>query len=242
MARVAKASSTLAGRANVYSIVLIGALSIGLVLTTSSPIPFGLLLLILVPRLTNRYMSTFSGRAGERRVADYLQTLPESWLVYNDITLEAIVGRAQIDHLVLAPTGLILWETKNLRGLITARGQRWTQHLGSHRTEFYSPVNQALGHERVVRSFLAAHGLNAAVKSYVVFTNSGVRLSVPREVLGVTVATLDEIGQLTVAPMGRQMDDTLIQRLNDLILEGNRPSEGFVDRVARQLGRDRHLM
>lgn len=84
--------------------------------------------------------------------------MPPDWTILNDVNLVTATGKAQIDHIAVTPSGMLLFETKNHRGLITAKGRDWTQHLGRNRSRFYSPVNQALGHERLMRSSSANRG------------------------------------------------------------------------------------
>jgi len=117
------------------------------------------------------------GAVGERRVAQVLDRFPDGWFVFHDL----VVGRAQIDHLLVCPRGVYTLETKNLRGTIygNAEKPRWSQVLNRHTRNFYNPVKQAVGHSVVLRSFLREQGfLKAWVDTIVVFTHPQVRLKV----------------------------------------------------------------
>jgi hypothetical protein len=117
------------------------------------------------------------GAVGERRVAQVLDRFPDGWFVFHDL----VVGRAQIDHLLVCPKGVYTLETKNLRGTIygNAEKPRWSQVLNRHTRNFYNPVKQAVGHSVAVRSFLREQGfLKAWVDTIVVFTHPQVRLKV----------------------------------------------------------------
>ena len=63
-----------------------------------------------------RLRSFIKGAEGEEVVARILSFLPGTYTVFNDLQLDA--GPA-IDHLVVAPTGLFVIETKNWTGEIT---------------------------------------------------------------------------------------------------------------------------
>jgi hypothetical protein len=57
------------------------------------------------------------GAEGEEKVARTLAFLPASCTVFNDLQLEA--GGPAFDHIVLAPSGVFVIETKNWTGEIT---------------------------------------------------------------------------------------------------------------------------
>ncbi len=118
------------------------------------------------------------GAIGERRVAQVLDRFPDEWFVFHDL----VVGRAQIDHLIISPQGVYTLETKNYRGTIygNADKPRWTQVINNHhKTDFYNPVKQAVGHSVALRSFLREQGFPRVwVNSIVVFTHPQVQLKV----------------------------------------------------------------
>jgi len=117
------------------------------------------------------------GAVGERRVAQVLDRFPDGWFVFHDL----VVGRAQIDHIIVSPAGVYTLETKHYRGTIYGNADKptWSQVLNHHKTEFYNPVKQAVGHSVVLRSFLREQGFPRVwVKTIVVFTHPQVRLKV----------------------------------------------------------------
>lgn len=57
-----------------------------------------------------------SGAAGEKRVGLILEGLPDEFHVINDLP----IGRGNLDHVVVGPTGVYVIETKNWRGVIRA--------------------------------------------------------------------------------------------------------------------------
>jgi hypothetical protein len=60
------------------------------------------------------------GAAGERRTADRLATLPAGWVVLHDVRWP---GRrfANIDHVVVGPSGIFVIDSKNWSGRVTLR-------------------------------------------------------------------------------------------------------------------------
>lgn len=117
------------------------------------------------------------GAVGERRVAQVLARFPDDWVIFNDM----VVGRAQIDHIVVSPIGVYTIETKNYKGTIygNAKKQNWSQVINHHKTTFYNPVKQGIGHSVALSTFLAEHGFrNVWVNTIVVFAEPHVKLKV----------------------------------------------------------------
>lgn len=61
------------------------------------------------------------GAAGERIVAELLKQLPDDWFVLNDIHWPGR-SRANIDHVVIGPSGVFVIDAKNWSGAITIKG------------------------------------------------------------------------------------------------------------------------
>jgi hypothetical protein len=133
------------------------------------------------------------GAVGESRVAQVLARFPDDWFIFNDM----VVGRAQIDHIVVSPTGVYTIETKNYKGTIygNAEKQKWSQVINHHKTTFYNPVKQGIGHSVAVSKFLAENGFkNVWVDTIVVFTGPHVKLKVFSP--NVPVLYLSELGDI----------------------------------------------
>jgi hypothetical protein len=118
------------------------------------------------------------GAVGEGRVAAVLARLPDGWFIFHDM----VVGRAQIDHIVVAPAGVYTIETKNYTGTIhgNAEQQHWSQIINhQHKTKFYNPVKQGNGHSVALSTFLREQGFpHLWVNTIVVFSDPGVKLKV----------------------------------------------------------------
>ncbi len=117
------------------------------------------------------------GAVGESRVAQLLARFPDDWFIFNDM----VVRGAQIDHIVVAPTGVYTIETKNYKGTIygNAEKQKWSQVIDHHKTTFYNPVKQGIGHSVALSKFLEESDFKKVwVDTIVVFTEPSVKLKV----------------------------------------------------------------
>lgn len=137
----------------------------------------GVISIILGIALIRKGHKFHVGAVGESRVAKVLARFPDDWFIFNDMT----VGRSQIDHIVVSPVGVYTIETKNYRGTIygNAEKQKWSQVINHHKTTFYNPVKQGIGHSVALSKFLEECGLkNVWVNTIVVFTEPSVNLKV----------------------------------------------------------------
>jgi hypothetical protein len=117
------------------------------------------------------------GAVGESRVAQVLARFPDDWFVFNDM----VVVRAKIDHIIICPIGVYTIETKNYRGTIygNAEKQKWSQVIDHHKTTFYNPVKQGIGHSVALSKFLEENGFKKIwVNTIVVFTEPHAQLKV----------------------------------------------------------------
>ncbi|MDD4342611.1 MAG: nuclease-related domain-containing protein [Kiritimatiellae bacterium] len=122
------------------------------------------------------------GRRGERKMAERLaEQLADDHIILNDLDFRIAHERCQIDHLVVAPSGLYVIESKYWAGTLTGdvRDTQWTQIRSDGKTRIVkSPVLQV---ERQRRMFIA--GLTAKVPddriyALAVFTHPASRLRI----------------------------------------------------------------
>lgn len=117
-----------------------------------------------------------AGLKGEVEVARQLADgLDNSYYVYNDITVRSGFRRAQLDHLVVGPCGVVVLETKNWRGRIVgdAREKAWQQYRFSDSAprRLSNPLLQNQRHAQVISAFLRTSGLaDVPVIPLLVFT------------------------------------------------------------------------
>ncbi|MGE5305668.1 MAG: nuclease-related domain-containing protein [Alphaproteobacteria bacterium] len=65
----------------------------------------------------------YLGMRGELAVTKELKSLPDDYVLLNDLFLPN--GRGNIDHFLLGPNGLFVIETKNYSGNVKCDGDRW---------------------------------------------------------------------------------------------------------------------
>ncbi len=97
------------------------------------------------------------GEVGERLVACELAVL--GWPALHNVILAGARGRTvELDHVVRAPDGIVVLETKTDSGFIAggADAPRWTQHrAGGQQISFLNPAIQNLNHVRALERFIA---------------------------------------------------------------------------------------
>jgi hypothetical protein len=120
-----------------------------------------------------KYRIYNAGWEGEKRVAKLLSSkLSDDYFLINDLYLHNSGG--DIDHVVLAPSGVFVLETKNWSGDITCNGDIW-QRVGKGNFKG-SPSLQvkrnAAKIKRMIDSSPAFSSLDVWVEGLVVFTNN----------------------------------------------------------------------
>jgi hypothetical protein len=91
----------------------------------------------------------------------------------NHLTLPCQDGTTEIDHVLVARTGIFVIEAKHYSGTIEAWGDgpSWTQHLGPYTYQFQNPLRQNYKHVKAIEQVLdfvpTAH-----IHSLVVFTGT----------------------------------------------------------------------
>lgn len=113
------------------------------------------------------------GDAGEREVSSILHSLPQEYLVINNVIIpdqsEQIKDptktyTTQLDHVVVSPYGIFVIETKNYSGWISGseKAKKWKQTFKSSRGHyFYNPIKQNWGH-----TFALAERLNLDIRAF----------------------------------------------------------------------------
>ncbi len=96
-----------------------------------------------------------NGWIGEKVVAALLLRLPkDKYCVLNDVMIQTERRTSQIDHLIVSVFGIFVVELKNYKGWITGSeyGEKWTQNIYGHKSEFYNPLRQNFGHVKALAS------------------------------------------------------------------------------------------
>ncbi len=118
------------------------------------------------------------GKDGENKVSFILYSLPEDFLVLDDVIIPDQVTdpnkkfTTQIDHVVVSPFGIFVIETKNYSGWIFGKekSERWKETFKTTDGHFfYNPVKQNWGH-----AYALAEHLKLTIRVFkpiVVFSN-----------------------------------------------------------------------
>jgi hypothetical protein len=135
------------------------------------------LVLLLAPVVAfyyylRKYHLFSGGWEGEKQVAKLLSSsLSDDYYLINDLYLRA--GGGDIDHIVLAPSGVYVLETKNWSGRVSCNGDEW-QRAGKPNFNS-SPSRQVKRNAAKIQNIIDASPnlkrLDVWVEGLVVFTN-----------------------------------------------------------------------
>lgn len=115
-----------------------------------------ILIVILIPLniVLKKHVPKWKGKAGEKLVKRILGELnPTSYYVLHDVTVHTEYGdTTQIDHIVIAETGVFVIETKNYEGWIygSEKSARWTQGIFRKKSSFQNPFRQNYKHIKTI--------------------------------------------------------------------------------------------
>ncbi|EKS7870423.1 nuclease-related domain-containing protein (plasmid) [Bacillus cereus] len=115
-----------------------------------------ILIAVLMPLniVVKKHVPKWKGKAGEKLVKRILSKLdPKSYFVLHNVTVYTEYGdTTQIDHLVIAETGVFVVETKNYEGWIygSEKAARWTQGIFRKKSSFQNPFRQNYKHIKAI--------------------------------------------------------------------------------------------
>jgi hypothetical protein len=120
-----------------------------------------------------------AGWSGEKEVIKLLESkLSDDYILLNDLYLRG--GGGDIDHIVLAPNGVFVLETKNWSGEITCNRDEW--HRGGRGDYKGSPSRQVKRNVATIRDIVdsvpALRSIGVWVEGIVVFTNNHATLHI----------------------------------------------------------------
>jgi hypothetical protein len=141
------------------------------------------LVFLIVPAIAayyylRKYHLYNGGRQGEKRVNRLLgSSLSDDYYLINDLYLQG--SRGDIDHILLAPNGVFVLETKNWRGKITCNGDKW--HRAGKGDLPSSPSRQVKWNasriKRIIDNSPTLRALGIWVEGIVVLTNKHTTLN-----------------------------------------------------------------
>jgi hypothetical protein len=132
------------------------------------------------------------GAAGERRVGRVLDSLQASGIsTLHDRKLPG--SAANVDHVVIAPTGVFTIETKSYTGTLEVRAhgtQIWVS--GRNRS---SVLDQARRQAHVVEALLAGTGIDIPIHPVLCFVDTSLPIFSPKQVGGVAICTVNSLAR-----------------------------------------------
>ena len=158
-----------------------------------------------------------SGTQGEEKVQEFLKkSLNSDAFIFNNLLLEDYKGQSfQIDHLVVAPNGIWIIETKNWVGKIYGKNEseQWTQYLaeiGEYK-KHYNPIKQNRRHLEKIRAVI---GNTVPVFSLIVFPRADIE-----NIDSKIVCNLAQMNRKINEDTGYLMTKSEIEYYSNLILE-----------------------
>ena len=119
-----------------------------------------------------KWRSYSKGLKGEELVEQVLLSLDDSYFLINDFSFSDEKGN--IDHIIVGPSGIFVVETKNYKGSMTIRGDKW--YFGEWK-RVKSASYQAKRNERALETYLKSKGRRIRVRSIVVLTDPNIKLN-----------------------------------------------------------------
>ncbi|MDC3413123.1 NERD domain-containing protein [Aquibacillus sp. 3ASR75-11] len=118
---------------------------------------FYLVILVILIILFKLNFAKIKGAVGESYVKNKLEKLePDNYTVFNDLYVPTKEGTTQVDHIVTAPYGVFVIETKHYDGWIFgSENQRyWTQVIYKRKEKIFNPIWQNGGHIQALSDYL----------------------------------------------------------------------------------------
>ncbi|KGA96697.1 hypothetical protein AJ85_21410 [Alkalihalobacillus alcalophilus ATCC 27647 = CGMCC 1.3604] len=117
----------------------------------------------------SEYERIQKGFLGEIEFAQFLQQLPDEWLLFHDLLLEKDKSVFQIDSLVISPEKIYLFEVKNYEGDFIFSQDRF---YSINNLEIQNPLDQVKRSETFLRQWFQKNKLHhPPITSYVIFIN-----------------------------------------------------------------------
>lgn len=122
------------------------------------------------------------GRRGEHKMANLLaEQLADDHVILNDLEFRIAHERCQIDHLVIAPSGIYVIESKFWAGTLSGApdDDQWSQHKSNgSKLSVKNPVRQCERQRRMFITLLAAKVPEDHIYALAVFTHPFVELRI----------------------------------------------------------------
>lgn len=141
---------------------------------------------LLFPLAKKRVSVIRAGADGEAETLRLLRKLPSDWTVIPDAVIEYRDHRSQTDYILVAPTGILILEAKNVSGRVTGRAEdrelsQYKPARGGRPAEqkrMYNPLLQVKGHQTTLQNILRAAGIRTPVRTAVYFANPNAEVQI----------------------------------------------------------------
>lgn len=147
---------------------------------------FILIVSIIIIIFWKLYSPKIKGIIGEKSISSILYLLDKSkYTVINNIVLKRDTKTSQIDHVVISDFGIFVIETKNYKGWIVGneKSEHWTQVLFKRKQRFYNPINQNLGHIKVLKTYLSKYPSINYIPIIVFLSKSDIKVKTTHDII-----------------------------------------------------------
>lgn len=186
-----------------FAVLLAGAAGL---LLAKQYLPAAVCILILpiaLPLAKKQIGVIRAGADGEAETLRLLRKLPADWTVIPDAVIEYRGHRSQTDYILIAPTGVLILEAKNVSGKVTGRAEnrelsQYKPSRGGRPAEqkrMYNPLLQVKGHQTTLQNILRAAGLSVPVRTAVYFANPNAEVHIDGAVNVFTVHDSQSLDQ-----------------------------------------------
>ena len=186
-------------------------------------------LLVFGVQFLRKYEDYKKGLQGEKQVIEQLRSLNDQYSLINDIKFPNNYGN--IDHIVLAPNGIFVLETKNHSGKIVCNGDEWSQQYKKTVLRRnprpvpyrFSPSVQvrmnAMRIKEVIDSLDKFKSLRIWVQGVVVFTNKDVELEIITRPLNVDILLINDLANYLIKTESKHLTSQEINMIANEIIK-----------------------
>jgi len=223
--RPSRSIADLSGRPSSGATIVLGALLV-VALTTAVVWLATAVFDRIIDQLEKRIARYRQGQEGEDAVLETIRhTLDGDWTLFRNITLPGLRG-ADIDLVLVGPSGVWVLEVKALTGEYRNIGDRWEYRAGHRwRGSRANPSRQAQANAVRLANFLKADGIRQWVSAAVVWANQESPPIVENPTTSVWPSDRlpDELGNLWGgAPISAVTRTQIVEKLTKLCPEGDR--------------------
>ncbi len=181
------------------------------------------------------------GKDGEKEVSLVLSSLPQEYLVVNNVIIPDQMTdperkhTTQIDHIVVSPFGIFVIETKNYKGWIfgSEKSKEWKEVFKTTPEHyFYNPIKQNWGHIYALAEHLQ---LKTRVFKPIVVFSDGCKLNVETTTPVIYLSQLKGLILSYIAEIIPRKDVARIyDRLNKIILAGEEVENKHIQSIGER--------